>query len=56
MVLKFALWAAGVIIVVMLGLTGYGVVSGELPWKDCLPFWTGIIGAIVGYVLRQPEK
>lgn len=53
MILKFALWSAGVIILVMLGLTGYGVVTGELPWKDFLPFWSGIIGVIVGYAIRQ---
>lgn len=54
MIMKFLLWAAGVIIVALLIFTGYGVVTGSLSWKDYLPFWSGVVGLVVGYILKQP--
>lgn len=53
MILKFTLWAAGLIIVTLLVITGYGVVTGALEWKEYLPFWTGLGGLIIGRISNQ---
>lgn len=52
MILKFTLWAAGLIIVTLLVITGYGVISGSLLWKDYLPFWTGVIGLAIDCFIK----
>ncbi len=55
MILKFILWAAGAIIVSLLIVTGYGVITGALPWKDYIAVWTLIIGIVLGWIGKAIE-
>ena len=53
MLTKFVLWLTGLVMVVALAVTGYGVITGTLPWKDYLAVWTGVGGTLLGYVGRM---
>ena len=53
MTTKFVLWMTGLVMLVALAVTGYGVLTGSLPWKDYLAVWTGVGGTLLGYVGRM---
>lgn len=56
MIIKFILWAAGVTLVALLCITGYGVMAGSLPWEKYLSLWTGIAGLVLGYAGKALES
>jgi len=50
---KFILWACGVILVAILGVTSYGVIAGALDWKDYQTLWAGTAGTFLGYIVKS---
>jgi len=55
MIIRFVLWAAGLIIGTLLLVTGYGVLTGALEWEKYLSLWAGIAGTVLGYIAKTIE-
>lgn len=55
MIQKFTLWAAGIVLVVILGITSYGVLSGNFSWEEYKTMWAGLAGTLLGYILKAME-
>lgn len=50
---KFILWACGLVLVVFLSITSYGVLSGSFNWNEYKTLWSGLLGILLGYVARM---